>query len=44
MISDKEMQKSEQQNKNVVDEIRIEQGKVEYKKEKAKNPDWDKEF
>jgi hypothetical protein len=31
-------------NKNVVDEIRAESGNVEYKKEKAKVPDWDKEF
>ena len=41
MISDKEMQKSEALAKPVLEEIKGEQGKVEYKREKAKDPNWD---
>lgn len=41
MINDKEIQKLEGHGKLVLDEIKGEQGKVEYKREKAKDPNWD---
>lgn len=46
LISDKEFKKLKDLNRLVVDEIKKEQQslKQRYKKDKAKDPNWDKDF
>lgn len=54
VIQDKDIAKLESEGKMVVNEVQVgfdsiivcqaEQGQVKYNKEKAKDPNWDKEF
>ncbi|KAL4498348.1 hypothetical protein ABPG72_013154 [Tetrahymena utriculariae] len=44
LISDQEIMKMENAAKSVIQEVKIEQGNVKYDKDKAKDPEWDREF